>query len=93
MPGIRLGSRSGSRLARSVAGGGGGAAAPAAGGACAELGATDTAGEPGPDTTPAPDPAATGGDELGEGGETTGTDDDEVEDTDTPGLCGADVPC
>ncbi|WP_305781538.1 hypothetical protein, partial [Nocardia nova] len=44
MPGIRLGSRSGSRLARSVAGGGGGAAAPAAGGASADPGATDTAG-------------------------------------------------
>ncbi|WP_219906936.1 hypothetical protein, partial [Nocardia nova] len=56
MPGIRLGSCSGSRLARSVAGGGG-AAAPAAGGASADPGATDTAGEPGPDTTPAPDPA------------------------------------
>ncbi|PPJ19673.1 hypothetical protein C5E45_33020 [Nocardia nova] len=65
--------------------------APAAGGACADPGATDTAGEPAGATTPPPDPADTG---PGSAGLDDGPAVDEVvEGTDTPGLCGADVPC
>ncbi|PSR57641.1 hypothetical protein C8259_34035 [Nocardia nova] len=66
--------------------GGGGAAAPAAGGASADPGATDTAGEPGPDTTPAPDPAGV------EAGLHDPDADDVVECSGTPELCGEDVP-
>ncbi|MFF0457854.1 hypothetical protein ACFYTH_31225, partial [Nocardia africana] len=63
-----------------------GAAAPAAGGASPDPGATETTGEPAPDTTPAPEDAGV------EAGLDDPDADEVVECSVAPEVCGEDVP-